>query len=300
MFVEKSLDYKSRFGTYLLGSLIVIFLSFFGSLPLTAVAIYETPNPLVNDPMDALNSMDSNLRLALVLVSFVFSFLALWFVIRTLHKRSLKSIVTSRKKIDWSRVFFAFAIWGGLTAALVFTDYSLNPQNFQWNFKPIPFLILFGIATLLIPIQTSTEELIFRGYLMQGFGRLFRNRWVPLLFTSLIFGSLHIVNPEVEKLGMGVMFYYIGTGLFLGVLTLMDEGTELALGFHAANNLIGALLVTADWTAFQTESVFIDVSEPSLTPELFLSLFLFYPLLLLIFANKYGWKNWYDKLTKKL
>jgi len=300
MFVEKSLDYKSPFGTYLLGSLIVIFLSFIGSLPLTVIAIYETPNPLVNDPMDALNSMDSNLRLALVLVSFVFSFLALWLVIRTLHKRSLKSIVTSRKKIDWSRVFFAFVIWGGLTTVLVFTDYFLNPEGFQWNFKPIPFLILFGIATLLIPIQTSTEELVFRGYLMQGFGRLFRNRWIPLLLTSLIFGSLHIANPEVGKLGMGVMFYYIGTGLFLGVLTLMDEGTELALGFHAANNLIGALLVTADWTAFQTESVFIDVSEPSLTLELMVSLFVFYPLLLLVFANKYGWKDWYYKLTKKL
>jgi hypothetical protein len=32
--------------------------------------------------------------------------------------------------------------------------------------------------------------------------------------------------------------YYIGTGLFLGI-TLMDEGMELALGFHAANNLVG-------------------------------------------------------------
>jgi hypothetical protein len=32
--------------------------------------------------------------------------------------------------------------------------------------------------------------------------------------------------------------YYIGTGLFLGILTLMDEGMELALGFHA-NNLVG-------------------------------------------------------------
>ena len=35
----------------------------------------------------------------------------------------------------------------------------------------------------------------------------------------------------------------------------MDEGLELALGFHAANNLCGALLLTADWTAFQTNSI---------------------------------------------
>ena len=43
----------------------------------------------------------------------------------------------------------------------------------------------------------------------------------------------------------------------------MDEGLELALGFHAANNLFTALLVTADWTAFQTHSVLKDMSDPT-------------------------------------
>jgi membrane protease YdiL (CAAX protease family) len=81
--------------------------------------------------------------------------------------------------------------------------------------------------------------------------------------TSLIFGSMHVFNPEVAKMGYVIMIYYIGTGLFLGVITLMDEGIELALGFHAANNLVGAILVTSDWSVFQTYSIFKDMSEPS-------------------------------------
>ena len=60
------------------------------------------------------------------------------------------------------------------------------------------------------------------------------------------------------------MAYYVGTGLFLGILTLMDEGIELALGFHAANNIMTALFVTSSWTVFQTESILIDISEPTL------------------------------------
>ena len=82
-----------------------------------------------------------------------------------------------------------------------------------------------------------------RGYLMQGIGLMSGKRWVPLVTTSMIFGLLHFFNPEVEKLGYGIMVYYIGTGFFLGILTLMDEGLELAIGFHAANNLFTALLV---------------------------------------------------------
>ena len=78
---------------------------------------------------------------------------------------------------------------------------------------------------------------------------------------------------------------------------LMDEGMELALGFHAANNLVGALLVTSDWSAFQTNSIFKDISEPSAGLDVILPVVLIYPILLFIFSKKYNWTNWKEKLT---
>jgi len=96
-----------------------------------------------------------------------------------------------------------------------------------------------------------------------------------------------------------LIWYYIGTGLFLGVITLMDEGLELALGFHAANNLVTAILVTASWTSFQTESLLIDNSEPSLIKELLITFLVVYPILIFLFSRKYGWKNWKQNLTTK-
>jgi len=101
----------------------------------------------------------------------------------------------------------------------------------------------------------------------------------------------------VAKMGNVIMIYYIGTGLFLGIITLMDEGMELALGFHAANNLVGALLVTSDWSVFQTHSIFKDLSEPSAGIDVILPVVIIYPILLLIFSKKYGWTNWRERLT---
>jgi hypothetical protein len=132
---------------------------------------------------------------------------------------------------------------------------------------------------------------------MQGFGVLFKNALMPLILTSVIFGLLHGFNPEVQKLGQGIMVYYIGTGLMFGICTLMDEGTELALGMHAANNIVAALIVTSDWMVFQTDALLIDISEPSLSTETFIPVFVVYPIVLLIFSKKYGWKNWLEKLT---
>ena len=216
------------------------------------------------------------------------------------HGQSLTSLTTSRKKVDWKRVLFAFLLWGGITALMIGADIVMSPEDYVFNFKPIPFLILVVMAVILIPLQTSFEEYMFRGHLMQGLGIMAKNRWVPLIITSILFGIMHAANPEVGKMGYGIMIFYIGTGFFLGILTLMDEGLELALGFHAANNLTAALLVTADWTAFQTNSIYKDISEPTFGWDILIPVLVIYPILLWVFSKKYGWKNWIDRLAGKV
>lgn len=226
--------------------------------------------------------------------------LGLLFWVKLAHQQSITSLTTARAKIDWKRVAFSFFLWGIFLAGTVLFSYYNNPENYVYNFKLVPFLTFFFLAIVLIPLQTSFEEYFFRGYLMQGLGLATRSRWFPFLFTSVAFGLMHIANPEVGKMGYVILIYYIGTGFFLGILTLMDEGLELALGFHAANNLIGALLLTSDWSAFQTHSVFKDVAEPSAGFDVILPVFIIFPILLFIFSKKYGWRNWQDKLFGKI
>ena len=213
-----------------------------------------------------------------------------------IQNNSLRILTTSRSKIDWSRFFFSFGVWGGITIITTIIGYYSAPEDFVVQFNPEKFAVFVVLALVLISLQTSFEEYLFRGHMLQGLGLATKTRWVPLLVTSFLFGIMHIANPEVDKMGMIIMFYYIGTGLFLGILTLMDEGLELALGFHAANNLIGALLVTSDWSAFQTHSILKDVSVPSANFQIFIPIFVIFPFLLYIFSKKYKWNNWKEKL----
>ena len=297
MFLE-GIDSKiNPFIKYVKGLLIIIFFHFFGQIPLSLYLIFNKFNlGNLENQSEIFSLLPPNLGLFLILIPFLTTLPAIWYVVAKLHNQSFKRIVTSRKKIDFEKITFAFLLWGLISAIMVLSDYFINPHDYELNFKPLSFLILFLIAALMIPIQTSVEELIFRGYLMQAFGILFKNRWIPLIFTAGIFGILHLWNPEIDKLGTELIWYYIGTGLFLGIITLMDDGIELALGFHAANNLVTAILVTASWTAFQTESILIDNSEPSLGKELFITLLIIYPILTIIFAKKYQWKNWKKQL----
>lgn len=289
---------KLSFGFYLLGSLIIILFSFLGQIPM----FFFLPQKGVSggSQMDLFAHLDSNLTLFLLLVPSLIAFFGFLFVLKLIHKQSLRSVTTLREKIDFKRIAFGFVYWAILSLVIFGVDLWLSPEDYQWNFSLQPFLIMFVIACLLIPFQSALEEWIFRGYLMQGFATMTRSPLLSLLLTSIIFGSLHILNPEIDKLGYGLLAYYIGTGLFFGIISLLDEGIELAIGFHVANNLVTAILVTADWTAFQTASLYKDVSDPSLMSELALILGLIYPLSLLYLARKYQWKNWTNKLIKRI
>ena len=299
MFIRQAYKVLHEPWRYLVGTLAVfIAWQFIGAIPLMAALILKVldTGEFPTDIPGMAQILGSNLFLLLMLFSFVVGLLGLFLIVRFLHRQSIVSLTTARKRIDWKRIAFSFVIWAVVSSAFIFIDILLSPDDYVYNFNPGPFLILLVIAVLLIPIQTSFEEYFMRAYLMQGIGILTGKKWVPLILTSLIFGGLHILNPEVEKLGYGIMVFYIGTGFFLGMLTLLDDGIELALGFHAANNLTAALLVTADWTAFQTDSIFRDVSEPGLGWDVLLPVVVIYPVLLLFLGRKYGWKNWREQL----
>ena len=295
---DKSYNLKN-FWYYILGSFIIILFSTFGQIPLMFYLPSEIPSPDSN-PMDILKGIPSNLRLFLILISSAITIPGIWLTVTKLHDLPFISVITGRKKIDFERILYSFMIWGTAISSLVFLDYSLNPDDYQVNFKVKEFIILFIIAISLIPIQISVEEIVFRGYLMQGFGNWFNSRFMALFLSSTVFGLLHFSNPEIDALGNKFIVQYITAGFILGIIALMDDGLELSLGLHAAQNLIGVLLLTADWTVLQTESILKYTADPEIrTVDLLVSLSL-YLIVLIVFARKYSWTNWKEKLFSKI
>ncbi|MCB9265388.1 MAG: CPBP family intramembrane metalloprotease [Lewinellaceae bacterium] len=292
---------------YVITIIAVVIGAFVGQIPLgMVVAIKVKQLGLGFDEMQkfqktmdfSLLGLDSNLALFLLLLSFVAALGVLFLCVTTLHDKRFTDILTGRNRLDWGRVGFAFVFWFGLSAGLEVAAYFLDPGNYTWQFEPGRFLPLLLISLLILPLQTTFEEALFRGYLMQGFGLLFRNRWAPLLLTSAGFGLLHFANPEVDEFGFWLMMaYYIGVGLVMGFCTLMDEGAELALGLHAATNIYGATIVSFSGSALQTQAIF---RVNALDAPLMLSIALVSSVLFILVAGKkYKWADW-AKLFRRI
>jgi membrane protease YdiL (CAAX protease family) len=251
----------------------------------------------------SMSDIPNNWSLIINLSPFVFLLIMLFFLVRVLHGRSAISLTTSRNQIDYKRIIFSFSLVVFFTIVVFLISYFIDNSNIIWNFKLKKFAVLFVISLLMFPFQIGFEEYLFRGYLMQQIGILVRNRWFPLLITSVVFGLFHSANPEVAKMGFGVMVFYIGTGFFLGIITLMDESLELALGFHLGNNLMSALLITSDYAALHTDAVFKYSGAENIADtldEMLVSMGIIYPIILIIFAKKYNWTNWKERLTDKI
>ncbi|NLD63981.1 MAG: CPBP family intramembrane metalloprotease, partial [Bacteroidales bacterium] len=212
--------------------------------------------------MPDFEAMGINLNVGFVLniIPFLLGLLTIILLVKPLHNRSFQTVVNGGRKTRWGRVFMAALVWIVVSAVWMIYSLKSDPGNFRINNTSTSLIVLAILALTLIPFQAAFEEILFRGYLMQGFAVLARNRWIPIVVTSLLFGLMHGLNPEVQQYGfLTMMPQYIFFGLVFAVLTMFDDGIEMAIGAHAANNIFLSVLITHDDMALQTPALYEQV-----------------------------------------
>ena len=300
-FIDKAKEGNTSFSSYLLGIVLIISVYLLGSYFL----ILDLQWNFGIESFDGVSQKEivrilgNNRFLAWLIVPFLF--VALFLVIHTkfVHKRTVLSIFSGRENFDWKRVLFSFSLLFSVLSLFLFIQY-LSSDSLIFQFDLQKFIPLFFIAIFLLPIQTSCEELLFRSYILQGIKMRTKKNSVAVLISGLMFGAIHIGNPEIAKIGYHIIVYYMLVGVFLALISLFDNGIELALGYHAANNVFAALMITNNWQAFQTDAVFMDISDPGMGLDTIIGILFILPLVFFIFYKKYKWHSlkemWQDKL----
>lgn len=276
-------------GVILVFLFIIIFYSLFQlplALELQKRGIVDI-NTFFNDP-----DLNLNYALALFAIAFAGITLGLWVGVEKIHKDRFIHLITASGKLDINRVGFGFGLWGGLLLITFILDYFFvtGSSDIIYNGISTDFFIAILVSFVFLFIQTSAEEFMCRGYLMQALGFLFRQRWLPVLISGVFFGCLHILNPEIEEYGMEIMLlHYCSVGVFLGIIVVMDNRLELALGFHAVNNILSGLLMNFDGAAFKTYALF---TTSSVDPYLGYVVWLLSAIVFYIWCSKkYNWKS---------
>jgi len=235
-----------------------------GAIPLLlSIAIKSVTNPevfsqIAANPNDfSVIGLDPNIGLIMVLFPFIMGLFAFIILVKPLNNRTLKMTINGTRRIRWDRFFISASVWLILSALYLFFCLKFDPANFTINNTTSSLIVLSVVSVVFIPFQAAFEEILFRGYLMQGFAALLKNRWFPLIMTSVLFGLMHAFNPEVKEYGfLTMMPQYIISGLIFGIVTILDDGIEAAMGAHTVNNAFICIMVTTKSSALQTPALF--------------------------------------------
>ena len=286
-------------------ALILVISNTIGALPLLIAGLAKsTTNPdifarLAANPNDlGALGLDPVFGLALMLFPFIAGLAAFIILVKPLNSRTIKLTINGTGRIRWKRFFISALVWFIISAVYFFVYLKVEPSNFVINNRTISLLSLSLVSLVLIPFQATFEEVLFRGYLMQGFSTLIRNRWFPLLMTSILFALMHAFNPEVNEYGFLVMMpQYLTFGLIFGIITILDDGIEASMGAHSANNIFLCVMVTAKSSALQTPALYQQLNVFPWTE--FAGLIVSGIVFILILKKLFGWED-FSLIFKKI
>ena len=243
-YLDLALLGKNAWWRYALGALIItVSWLGLGLVPYTLLGIAS-----ISDP-----------RLEFIAINFsiFLMFAGLAATVKWLHRRPLLSLITPRTGLDWQRMRRGAAAWIAIAAVLSFVEFLLFRDRFYPSFEGVRFFPFLLLVFLLTPLQCAAEELVFRGYAMQGLARLTRSPALIAILSSLIFTLPHLLNPEAQRHGVLIMgANYFAIGMLLATVALRDGRLELAIGVHAANNIFLAVVANYEESALRTESLF--------------------------------------------
>jgi membrane protease YdiL (CAAX protease family) len=242
---------------YFLGVVLIVlgYFSIGGSLYMLFLRIVLGEEPHFDSKTNEPLGLDPFLDYIALNLSFVMLLLCVFGVVKFLHARPLWTLFAPGAALRGRLILYAMGIWMVLHTITTLIEYLLFPGSFKLSFQPAQFFASAPVILLLTPIQAGTEEVFFRGYLLQGMS-VIKNCWLLATANGAFFMLPHLMNPEMNSTEpIVVAAVYFIFGFIFALVTIKTNGLEMAIGSHIANNLFAALFVNYQHSALATSSI---------------------------------------------
>jgi membrane protease YdiL (CAAX protease family) len=236
---RRSPNEKTTLPRLILGSAFVAFFWFGTTMAVVFLGSYASGVPVQQ-------FLGTSGGLFATLATFGGIWLGIWIAMRALHKEKLRRLLGNSARLSRSGFLNGFAavlvtsLLTELCYLAIIPDVRRGPVELGvWALYLLPILFLAFV-------QTSSEELLFRGYLQRGLAYRFRSPLVWAVLPTLAFTALHWNPGSVLGMNVGVA---ISIGAFAALLALLVYATGnlgAAMGAHLGNNIVGFLLISHD------------------------------------------------------
>ena len=156
-------------------------------------------------------------------------------------------------------VLAVYVAWGKWIERRDVTELSLPGAGREWAIGGLIGVVLYAGCVLLLMVlgmyrieglnplsymipaaamavkSSVFEELVFRGVLFRSVEDM-AGSWVAIIVSSLVFGLLHLINPDATI--AGAVYIAIEAGLLLAAAYLVTRRLWMAIGYHMLWNYV--------------------------------------------------------------
>ena len=207
---------------------IAILLFFFGALfQYIPILIFKIDLNTATDLTRTLLTMFSNTVIFIILVSMYF-----------------KNLIEGIKKLKdnkWKYLKIGFDYWFIGLMIMVLSNVAItlikgggtstNEESIKQVLTTFPYLVIPYIAV----ISPCIEELVFR----KAFKDVFKNKWVYICASGLIFGSLHVfLSPVNSFIDYFYLIPYCSMGLAFAFMCYETDNIAVPISMHILHNTL--------------------------------------------------------------
>ena len=163
--------------------------------------------------------------------------LVTWFIVGVIHGIRPRWLTSVVPRMRWN--FFvaclglAFvALLAQIVVGTLLPSGSEGDLGGKLNDFTTSTALAAAVVLLTTPLQAAGEEYLFRGYLLQAFGALTRNKWVAIVVTAGLFALAHGTQ------NFPLFFDRFAFGLIAAWLVIRTGGLEAGIALHVLNNFL--------------------------------------------------------------
>ena len=167
-----------------------------------------------------------------LILMFLFPLLLCFLWVKLVEKRKMSSLGLNKERF-LTKFIKGFGIGFLLFSLVTFLMYIFGfitlKKGISIGFQSIPGILIILPGWI---IQSSTEEILSRGWLMHVVGAKHKPL-IGFVLSSVVFGFIHILNPGADLISI---LNIILVGFMLGLYVIYTEDLWGACGLHAAWN----------------------------------------------------------------
>jgi membrane protease YdiL (CAAX protease family) len=207
------------------------------AIPAALLIVGIKKDELTADPGHTLsNLLGGDFLWLMLILECVISLISVWIFRVFVDRKSFASLGfrLSGYRNEAAAGFFMGPALLGISALLL-----LFSGHLKWvdiHFDPQSLTVSLGLLILI----AFSEELVFRGYILNNLLDSFTNKWIALPVSAILFAIFHASNPGMNSMAFANLFL---AGLLLGINYIYTRNLWFSFFFHLSWNFFqGPLL----------------------------------------------------------